>query len=59
MQVVLRDIYFPPEKIEFEGRTCYAPHKIAKYLEIIYGPGYMQLPPEEYRKSYKPLKIKL
>ncbi len=59
MQVVLRDIYFPPEKIEFEGRTCYAPHKIAKYLEIIYGPGYMQPPPEEYRKSYKPLKIKL
>ncbi len=58
LQVVSRDIYFPPEKIEFEGRICYAPHKIAEYLEIIYGPGYMQPPPEEFRKSYKILEIK-
>lgn len=58
MQVAPADIYFPPREIEFEGKIYYAPNQIEKYLTRIYGPGYMQPPPEEFRKSYKFLEIK-
>lgn len=58
VQVVPYDIYFPPKKIEFEGKMYYVPNKIEKYLTYIYGNAYMQLPPVEFRKSTKPLEIK-
>ena len=58
VQVVPYDIYFPPREIEFEGNIYYVPHKIERYLTYIYGKGYMKLPPEKYRRSYKPLEIK-
>lgn len=58
VQVVPYEIYFPPREIEFEGKMYYVPNKIQKYLTYIYGPGYMQPPPEEYRKSNKSSEIR-
>ena len=58
VQVVPYEIYFPPRKIEFEGKMYYVPNKIQEYLTYIYGPDYMQPPPVEYRKSNKSLEIR-
>ncbi|MCI9389871.1 MAG: LicD family protein [Lachnospiraceae bacterium] len=58
MQIAPYDFYFPPRKIEFEGRICNVPNRIEDYLTRIYGGGYMQPPPIKYRRSNKPLEIK-
>lgn len=58
VQVVPYDVYFPPRKIEFEGKIYYVPNKIEEYLTYIYGSGYMQPPPVKHQKSVKPLEIK-
>ena len=57
VQIVPYDIYFPPRKIEFEGRMYNVPNKIEKYLTYIYGEGYMQPPPPKHRVSCKASKI--
>ncbi len=37
MQIAPYDFYFPPRKIEFEGRICNVPNRIEDYLTRIYG----------------------
>ena len=41
------------KEIEFEGRKCNAPGCIHTYLSGIYGDDYMELPPEDKRKTHE------
>lgn len=47
-QLMSKDIYGAPTKIEYEGMMLSAPEKTHEYLTRIFG-DYMQLPPEEQR----------
>lgn len=51
------EYYFPPRLHEFEGKSYYVPGKIENYLEYVYGPTYMQLPPIEDRQTHQPIEI--
>ena len=52
------DVYFPAKKQSFCGRECNIPRETEKYLSSIYGADFMQLPPEEKRRTHLPLEIK-
>lgn len=56
-QTVSKDIYFPSTTIQFEDRVYYAPGKVKEFLNQLYGPNYMELPPEEKRRTHKPVDI--
>lgn len=45
------DIFGEFKEIEFNGMSTYSPSKPHEYLESLYG-DYMQLPPEDKRKSH-------
>ena len=45
-----KDKYYPPARVEFEGKVYSAPRHRDYYLKRIYG-DYMQLPAEEKRVS--------
>ncbi len=45
------------KRVPFEGREYVCPTKAEHYLERIYGDDYMQLPPENKRKSHYPLRV--
>lgn len=47
----LRDTVLPLSEVHFEDATFPAPHDADQYLRNIYG-DYMQLPPEEKRKTH-------
>lgn len=51
------DKYFPPKKVEFEGKFYLAPADPDFVLTQIYGKDYMQLPPLEKRKTHNPKAI--
>ena len=48
----LYDDIFPTSTIEFEGQAFRAPARPEAYTANIYGPDYMQLPPEDKRKVH-------
>ena len=43
---------FPLKEIEFEGHYFLAPNNANKYLTQYYGPNYMDIPPENDRKTH-------
>ena len=43
--------------IEFEGRMYNAPKEYERVLSSIYGNNYMQLPPENKRRTHYPIKV--
>lgn len=57
MSSIKKDIYFPPKTILFCGKEYCCPNNIQQYLETIYGSTYMQLPPENERRTHDPIKI--
>ena len=50
-QTIPRSIYGKPTLVNFENTKFYAPEKIEKYLEHLYGPNYMEIPPEPKREK--------
>jgi lipopolysaccharide cholinephosphotransferase len=48
-----KSMFFPLEKIEFEGKLYNCPHDMDAYLTQMYG-DYMRLPPEDQRVSHNP-----
>ena len=50
-EIIKREGYGKPAKVEFEGKLYNAPANTHKYLSNLYG-DYMQLPPEEKRVSH-------
>jgi lipopolysaccharide cholinephosphotransferase len=53
-----RDIIFPLQKVEFEGKVFNAYGKVEKYLTMLYG-DYMKLPPVEKREKHFYTTVKL
>lgn len=49
--------YGEGQTVEFEGHTYIAPVEYSKVLMSIYGDEYMQLPPEDKRRTHYPLKV--
>ena len=49
--------YVPPKEVLFEGRLLHAPGNYEQYLTQLYGPHYMEMPPEEKRKSHHTFRI--
>ncbi len=56
-QTILKTVYEPSCKLEFEGKLYNAPGNYEFFLERIFGADYMQLPPEEKRVTHNPLRI--
>lgn len=48
-------VLFPPSSAMFEGTRFPVPHDVGKYLEIMYGPTWNELPPVSQRKNHAPL----
>lgn len=44
------DVYGEPVKYKFRDREFYGPEKIDAYLQQLFGPEYLQIPPEEKRR---------
>jgi len=57
-QIVPLSYYFPCISLEFYNKYLAVPGQIEKYLENFYGVDYMQLPPEDQRRTHMPLEIK-
>jgi lipopolysaccharide cholinephosphotransferase len=55
-QTMPKDKYYPPSKVEFEGKLYNAPSDWDYVLTRIYG-DYRQLPPEEKRITHNPARI--
>jgi lipopolysaccharide cholinephosphotransferase len=56
-QTIPKDKYYPPVKVEFEGKLFNAPNDWDYILNRIYG-DYMKLPPVEKRITHNPVRIK-
>lgn len=56
-QTIRKDVYFPSTRIKFEDREYAAPAQVEALLTQLYGTDYMQLPPEEKRRTHKPLDL--
>lgn len=52
-QTMVRDIYEPAVKVEFEDAEFYAPNQPIRYLESLFK-NWKQLPPEEERRNHNP-----
>ena len=57
-QTMAYDIYGTGEVIEFEDRRYKAPAQYCKFLENLYGPNYMKIPPIEKRRTHYPKYVK-
>ena len=47
-----KNIFHPPKKVKFEDVEVNIPNDYDKYLKIIYGDNYMQIPPKEDRYNH-------
>lgn len=56
--VMEKNIYFPLEECEFNGKQYKIPGNICEYLKRQYGDDYMKLPPVEKRATHNPIKLK-
>lgn len=56
-QTMPKDKYFPPSKVEFEGKLYNAPKDYDYVLSKIFG-DYMKLPPEDKRVTHNPVRLK-
>lgn len=56
-QTIRKDVYFPVTQIKFEDRVYAAPAQIETLLVKLYGQNYMELPPEEKRRTHKPIDL--
>ena len=56
-EIMEYDIYYPPKKVQFEGKLYPSLSKLEVYLERMYG-DYMELPPESKRHTHEPLELK-
>lgn len=56
-QTMPKTVYFPPCKLEFEGKLYDCPNDWNYVLTRIYGSNYMQLPPPEKRRTHRPVRI--
>ena len=56
-QTMLKTVFLPTTKLEYENRVYTVPGNYIAYLERVY-PGYMTLPPEEKRITHNPRRIK-
>ena len=57
-QTMEKSIYFPPSKVEFEGKLYMAPRDYDYVLSRLYG-DYMKVPPPEKRITHRPNRIEL
>jgi lipopolysaccharide cholinephosphotransferase len=56
-QTIKKDVYFPATQIKFEDRVYAAPAQVETLLTKLYGRDYMQIPPEEKRRTHKPIDL--
>lgn len=56
-QTIKKEVYFPVTKIKFEDRVYAAPAQVETLLVKLYGRNYMELPPEEKRRTHKPIDL--
>ena len=49
-QLMAIEVYGEPVKYKFRDKEFYGPEKIDTYLEQLFGPDYMQIPPVEKRR---------
>lgn len=54
--VLLKDLYYPPVKLNFEGKEYFVPNKFHEILTSKYG-EYMVLPPLDNRVTHNPIRI--
>ena len=47
-----KNIFHPPKKVKFEDVEVNIPNDYDKYLKIIYGDNYMEIPPKEDRYNH-------
>lgn len=57
-RMMIEDI-LPPVLMPFEDGEFYVVNNVTKYLELLYGKDYMQLPPEEKRERHFVVELKI
>lgn len=57
-QTILKDWFGEGVKLKFENRYYRAPKEYIKVLTSIFGDSYMELPPENKRRTHYPLKVR-
>ena len=55
----LREVFFPLKQILFEDIVSFVPNDVDKYLQGLYGPHYMEIPPENKREKHLLTKFEL
>lgn len=56
-QTMPKSVYEPASLVEFEKNSYFAPKDYEYVLTRIFGKNYAELPPEEKRRTHKPLRI--
>jgi phosphorylcholine metabolism protein LicD len=57
-EMLPRNVWLPYSKAKFDGKEVNIPHLPEKYLTMMYGSNYMQLPPEKDRVTHPIYKLK-
>ena len=54
LTVCPKDVLFPVCDISFEGHVFSGPADIERYLGVLYGETWSELPPEDQRRNHAP-----